>query len=579
MADETKEEKKEEKLSPRLADEASLETPPPPSSSSEKKEEASSSGEIKGIGLAQEKPVIIKKEEEGEEASVPAPAESKEGEKKEELKQDGEKKTVAGNAPASQPPLPPDGGDQPPVVATVGLPPKKKFSFKGKKAVLIGLIIFLSLVGIVGAVYLVQRSQNLKKYAQGGPCDPVGCYEAFCGWQEGKGEVAMCHTCQDNSRWSDAVECSQYFSEVCHDPNNPSDNTAKGISGCSYNPPPTCGDGKCDTNENCDPNSDHYCPEDCDCSSIPADEECPTNVMPYVVQTGELEPGYANCNGNAWCLELRLPEEYADCKYKAEAYADYPQNCENQEANRLVDKVIGNGGKICFSDFDWGSYCKAQLDIRADFPGSEAGNVKTYKINCGETPTETPTEVPTETPTETPTEVLSPTSIPEYQCNCAEIALFDEDWNLIWRRRSGYEVTEGLISPGQKINILVMGYEDYPISNFVKAQVKINSGEWQETIKSDVPPAVLSSLYGVSHPYSGGFYLEYTVPEEGGDFYVQAQIHVAGEDVGEEGGRWCVDSDATSGSGSDREIAPEEPIVSRPVGDRVSPILPIESLE
>ncbi len=136
-----------------------------------------------------------------------------------------------------------------------------------------------------------------------------------------------------------------------------------------------CGDDVCEGDENCG-----NCPEDC--GECPPDE-CPFDVTPYVSRTGSLPSGYANCNGDANCLKLDLPSEYDHCEYKAEAYTDLPQDCSNQDENIKVDKVIGDGGTICFDEINWGNDCKAQLDIRFDDPEAEAGVLKTYLIDCG----------------------------------------------------------------------------------------------------------------------------------------------------------------------------------------------------
>jgi len=540
MADEIKEEKKEEKLSPRLADEASLEAPPPQSSFSNRREEETlSDGEIEGVSLAQkEKPVVIKKEEK-QEASAPAVAESKAGEKKEEPKQEGQEKAVAGNIPASQPPSPPDGGSQPPVVATVGLPPKKKFSFKGKKGILIALIIFLSLVGIVGAVYLVQRSQNPKKKAEGsGTCvndnecavaynNNPSCHKSRasirCHPEAEKAECGMngCELYCDSSKhliWnSDCSEC------VCQD--------GYGWNGseCVEGNKETCEWQECKEELTHGPDGNvegtyiFVCRHlECTCEQGVLAKRCsPANssfikVLPWA--SGKLDnlgqhPDVKNKNG----------------------YIEY----EHQEVDWR-----------CFAyQADW-------MDSNGENIGHHmAGPSKSWdeciaspSLTPTPTPSATPTPTPTITPTPTPSPSPTPTTIPQYQCDCAEIALFDENWQLIWRRKSGYEVTEGLISPGQTIHILVMGHEDYPISEFTKARVKINLGEWRETQEhldpdqEEMAKLVLSQLYGTNSLYSGGFYLDYTVPEEGGEFYVKAEIYVEGSDVEGEG-RWCAGPD------------------------------------
>ncbi len=274
-------------------------------------------------------------------------------------------------------------------------------------------VVFL-LLSVVVSVLLVKTNQDIRDLA-GSPCSPDGCNEAFCDTSSGS-EVPSCKTCT-NGTWGASSPCGH--PEVCGDPNNPNDNSAKNLGGCTYiAPQPKCGDGTCSDGENCDPQSDHYCIADCNCPTLPVVDQsgCPTDVTGYVSQSGSLQPGYHNCNGNAWCLVLNLPPEHSHCTYLAEAYTDAPQDCDNQEANIKKSETIGNGGQICFGDFDWGSDCKAQIDIRFSTPGSPAGNLKTYKEVCGSktisTSTPTPTKIITNSPTPTPTKIITNTPTP-----------------------------------------------------------------------------------------------------------------------------------------------------------------------
>lgn len=141
-------------------------------------------------------------------------------------------------------------------------------------------------------------------------------------------------------------------------------------------------------------------------------DSCLYDITGYVTQTGSLRAGYANCNGDSWCIKLDgIPAEYnnSGC-YVAELYTDPIQSCGNQETHLRKRVSITNGGEICFDSADWGTDCRAQLDIRRDISGAPAGNVKTYLIECGVKSSPTPTRTPT--PTFTPTPTLTPTATP-----------------------------------------------------------------------------------------------------------------------------------------------------------------------
>lgn len=117
--------------------------------------------------------------------------------------------------------------------------------------------------------------------------------------------------------------------------------------------------------------------------------QCPFDVTPYVKQIAGDVSGLYLCNAYSpqnGCLKLELPPEFAHCTFLAEAYTDSPQQCYNQEKNLRVRRTIGNGGTICLKEFDWGSDCMAQIDIRADQGGAPAGNLKAYKTECGGPP-------------------------------------------------------------------------------------------------------------------------------------------------------------------------------------------------
>ena len=274
------------------------------------------------------------------------------------------------------------------------------------------LTVVFMLLSVVVSVLLVKTNQDIRDLA-GSPCFPDGCQEAYCDTSSGS-EIPKCKTCE-NGTWGGSSPCGH--PEVCGDPDNPNDNSAKNLGGCTYTAPqPKCGDGTCSDGENCDPQSDHYCIADCACPTLPplsSQDDCPTDVTGYVSQSGSLQSGYHNCNGDSWCLVLNLPSEYSACTYVAEAYTDLPQDCGNQEKNLKKRETIGNGGSICFGDFDWGSDCKAQIDIRFNQSGSPAGNLKTYKEVCGgsrELPSPTPTKIIINTPT--PTKITTNTPTP-----------------------------------------------------------------------------------------------------------------------------------------------------------------------
>ena len=336
----------------------------------------------------------------------------------------------------------------------------------------------------------------------GGVCSPNGCLEAYCSTTGGT-ETECCHLCSNNE-WANNSGCGSH--NTCHDHNNPNDNTAYSVSGCTSSGSDHCPNGTCEDYENCDPTSDDYCPADCDCPvATPTGTNCPYDVTPYVIQTGSLHSGYANCNGDAWCIELRLPEQYASCTYLAEAYTDLPQTCGPQQTHLKVRNTISNGGKICFGDFNWGSDCKAQLDIRYNQPGAKAGNLQTYKIVCGVISTPTPTPIPpTSTPTPTPT--ITPTPIP-YSCQCSTITLYSQNWTEI-------EPTD--IIAGQTIHIAVSGRSGYPEYEFDKGRIRVNKTAWDNSDET---------TQGVSgHP--GQFYITYLVPADGGTFRVEGEIHL-----------------------------------------------------
>jgi len=467
---------------------------------------------------------------------------------------------ILSQTPTTPPPPPPTN----PSIASVGLSPQssKKNPFN-KKTWLIILLAFFTLVGIVGAVYLVQQRTEIEPEAadnkedceaeghiwcgsgtcpdgwsygsgcwmgescdsrdeeacqdhqnggpgtpacgSGGVCSPNGCLEAYCSTTGGT-ETECCHQCSNNE-WANSSGCGSH--NTCHDHNNPNDNTAYWVSGCESLGSDHCGNNICEDYENCDPDSDDYCPADCDCPAItptPGGLDCPYDVTPYVIQTGSLHSGYANCNGNAWCLKLQLPEQYASCTYLAEAYTDLPQNCSNQQAHSKARNAINNGGTICFDSFDWGDDCKAQLDIRYNQSGAPAGNLKTYKIVCGETPTSTPTPTITLTTTPTPTPTVTPTPIP-YSCLCNTITLYDQDWT---------EIQTADITAGQAIHIAVNGESGYPEYEFDKGRIRVNKTIWDNNDET--------TNHVLGHPNQ--FYITYFIPSDGGTFVVEGEVHL-----------------------------------------------------
>jgi len=417
-------------------------------------------------------------------------------------------------------------------VGSVGTTPRRPFFDIKTVGIILGILFLL--VSIPAAVFLVKQRQEIRKMAAPSQVPSCGNTPTIRCWGECEGcdEWEVCCTHETNN------QCDAWCNNGVKRHNSPNCG-----SGCGQPPTPTSapqpqcpGEGAscqgltgthCNTESCCEHTCQGgnwgpgtYCGSAClthpDCrgrcgvtpgvSPTPRGTPpsgCPYDVTPYVKQTGTLPAGYATCNNGGYaCLKLELPQEYENCFYLAEVYTDGPQNCGNTEAHQRSSNWIGNGGQVCFPALPWDGDCKAQIDIRAAAGGAPAGNIITYKIDCGGGP-----------PPPSPT----PTPAPSATCNWIKA------YNLSWQELTSSQLSS--LKPGDHVYFAVMG-ELSGSGQLDKARFRVNGtansswctgsgvslvSGWCETTNKRV---------GTQH-----FYVEYIIPSGVTNFEVQAEVH------------------------------------------------------
>ena len=418
-------------------------------------------------------------------------------------------------------------------VGSLGSPSSKpSFSFK-KLGIFLG--VFLLLVAIPAGVFLVKQRQEIRKKAilcgrVGAPCEED--YPEAC-TVNGQPGTRMCHKRNSTCTCVGEGPCCSWSPDSYCDPCVPSGGGGAPTSA----PQPQCpGEGAscqgltgthCNTESCCEHTCQNgiwgpgtYCGSAClahpDClgrcgvtpgvSPTPRGTPpsgCPYDVTPYVKQTGTLPAGYATCNnGGHACLKLELPQEYENCLYLAEVYTDGPQNCGNTEAHQRSSNWIGNGGQVCFPALPWDGDCKAQIDIRAAAGGAPAGNIITYKIDCGGGP-----------PPPSPT----PTPAPAATCNWIKA------YNLSWQELTSSQLSS--LKPGDHVYFAVMG-ELSGSGQLDKARFRVN-GTANSSWCTGSGVSLVSGWCETTNKRAGTqhFYVEYIIPSGVTNFEVQAEVH------------------------------------------------------